>query len=253
MMPQCIPVVGQWPLTASALDGPICVKSQADDWPIHRLVRYQTLQIDYAEQTVNVETQDGTIPSTVGDYFQLLAKGGGLDTYLKGWTVSNNLTDFARLPLPAVFQNWFDDLPHGSRPDWNWIFVGPKGSKSALHIDVMCSSAWNLLVSGRKKWLFQSPALAADAGLLQDSLLESSGNEARIQYAHIQEPGDVVIVPGGWAHAVENLDLTVSLTGNWVNSSNAQLVEAELALQGSGPWRQVMASLRARHQIGFKI
>ncbi|PRB68177.1 hypothetical protein CQ011_14955 [Arthrobacter sp. MYb213] len=253
MMPQRIPVVEQWPLTASALDGPICVKSQTDEWPINRLVRSQTLQIVYAEQTVNVETQDGTISSTVGDYFQLLAKGDGLDTYLKGWTVSNYLSDFAKLPLPAVFQSWFGDLPHGSRPDWNWIFVGPKGSNSALHIDVMCSSAWNLLVSGRKKWLFQSPALAADAGLLQDSLVVSSGNEARIQYTHIQEPGDVVIVPGGWAHAVENLDLTVSLTGNWVNSSNAQLVEADLALHESDPWRQVMASLRARYQIGFKI
>jgi hypothetical protein len=36
----------------------------------------------------------------------------------------------------------------------------------------------------------------------------------------IQEAGEVIFVPSGWHHSVENLDDTISINHNWFNGFN---------------------------------
>jgi hypothetical protein len=42
----------------------------------------------------------------------------------------------------------------------------------------------------------------------------------------VQNPGDIIFTPSGWYHAVCNLEMGVSLTENFINSSNIELVKA---------------------------
>jgi hypothetical protein len=44
-----------------------------------------------------------------------------------------------------------------ARPDFRWLVVGPKRSGSIFHIDPNGTNAWNVVVTGRKKWIFYPP------------------------------------------------------------------------------------------------
>jgi hypothetical protein len=39
-----------------------------------------------------------------------------------------------------------------ARPDYKWLLLGPRGSGAAFHQDPNGTSAWNAVISGRKKW-----------------------------------------------------------------------------------------------------
>ncbi|OIH99663.1 MULTISPECIES: cupin-like domain-containing protein [unclassified Curtobacterium] len=238
----------EWPESVTPLSGPVCVRGATEHWPVHEIVSSGTLQRRWRDEAVSLVTAVGaTERTTVGSYFAQLAEGRAGGTYLKEWHVSTYLDEFAELPLPSALTSWFDRLPEQSRPDWAWIFVGPAGSGSPTHVDVMCSSAWNLLVTGTKEWTLHSPVTAAAMGHLEPELVAVTGRDDASTFTFVQRPGDVVIVPGGWAHAVRNREDTVSLTGNWVSGSNVDLVLASLRSSGQRSWTQIVEALRDHH------
>ena len=59
------------------------------------------------------------------------------------------------------------------------------------------------LLEGRKRWrLFEAPGAARGV-------------------AGTQQPGDVLFVPAGWQHDVENAEFTVAVSHNFVAADNA--------------------------------
>eukprot|EP01052_Picozoa_sp_SAG31_P037111 SAG31_NODE_4740_length_2988_cov_1.861890_2_plen_151_part_00 len=44
-----------------------------------------------------------------------------------------------------------------SRPDYRWLLIGGARSGQTWHTDPNGTSAWNLTLSGRKRWLFFPP------------------------------------------------------------------------------------------------
>ena len=66
-------------------------------------------------------------------------------------------------------------------------------------------------------------------------------------YEFIQYPGDTIFVPGGWWHAVVNLDDTVAVTENYWSSGNFDKVWLEPRMEGknySSTWYSYLKELK---------
>ncbi|KAG7390409.1 hypothetical protein PHYPSEUDO_007932 [Phytophthora pseudosyringae] len=139
--------------------------------------------------------------------------------------------------------------PGSTRPDYRWIVIGPQRTGAPWHQDPARTSAWNSLVKGRKRWAIYPPdspppgANVAKNGEYRDSGLDMP---SLMWYLHvyptltpdqkpleiIQEEGETIYVPNGWWHLVLNLDLTIAVTQNVVDSHNALMFMKDLLNDG---------------------
>jgi histone arginine demethylase JMJD6 len=128
-----------------------------------------------------------------------------------------------------------------------------------LHVDPLSSSAWNSLIVGTKQWFVVEPlhhtiydksessfnfdSKSYDSygqSMLSDDHRESELNlqywfkntvpeithqihtiqPTRKIFSFTQYPGDTVFIPAEWHHAVLNLETTVAITHNFVQSKH---------------------------------
>lgn len=116
------------------------------------------------------------------------------------------------------------------RPPYRWFLVGPERSGTCVHIDPLGTSAWNTLLQGKKRWVIFPPGTAKNIAKGTDVIKKGEDDEA-INYfvdllprikdkygaeVHVIEfmqlPGDTVFVPGGWWHAVLNVEDSIAIT-----------------------------------------
>jgi hypothetical protein len=58
------------------------------------------------------------------------------------------------------FTDAFRKLPARTRPPFTWLFMGPKGTVSKLHVDIWYTDAWLCNLQGRKKFTVFHPSYA---------------------------------------------------------------------------------------------
>jgi len=130
-----------------------------------------------------------------------------------------------------------------SKPDYNWLLIGPRRSGSYIHYDPFSMSAWNTSFQGHKKWILFEPNLERDVAegfdfrtsenldnydainhilniypkLLEEGLIKK-------KYEFVQKRGDTIFLPSRWWHVVLNIDDTIAITQNFTNSGNFENV-----------------------------
>ena len=138
-------------------------------------------------------------------------------------------------PPPHFRDELFALLDGADRPDYRWLLIGGARSGQSWHKDPNMSSAWNLTLRGRKRWLFFPPHVTPP-GVFPTST--DGGHDyatpialaewARDHYAEACRtpgfveaetgPGDVTFVPRGWWHMVLNVaPLTVAVSHHFVS------------------------------------
>jgi histone arginine demethylase JMJD6 len=131
---------------------------------------------------------------------------------------------------PSYFPyDLFSLVGEKKRPPYRWFLIGPKRSGTTLHVDPLGTSAWNTSLVGRKRWVLFPPGTPKSVAKGLDVIKKGEDDEAinyfvdilpRIKAKHpevkilelIQGEGDTVFIPGGWWHAVINLDDTIAIT-----------------------------------------
>lgn len=139
--------------------------------------------------------------------------------YLKDWHARAEAEAAGDAPLyetPHLFQeDWLNGFYDSKGApgccaavrDYRFVYLGPPGSSTPLHSDVLRSFSWSANLCGVKRWrLF--PPRGGDAMEL------------------LQAAGETLFVPSGWAHTVENTGLVpvLSVNHNWLNDSSLDIV-----------------------------
>eukprot|EP00054_Salpingoeca_dolichothecata_P010409 m.58195 g.58195 ORF g.58195 m.58195 type:complete len:225 (+) comp18976_c0_seq1:187-861(+) len=138
---------------------------------------------------------------------------------------------------PSFFEtdwlNCFALRKEDSKPcdDFRFVYLGPQGSFTPLHCDVVGSFSWSTNICGRKFWRFFLPGeeryLKDKNGRLAMNLFTNPLDSTQCPDLHkanfvdiIQETGETVFVPSGWFHVVINLEDSLSINHNWINGAN---------------------------------
>ncbi|XP_043722448.1 F-box protein At1g78280-like [Telopea speciosissima] len=150
--------------------------------------------------------------------------------------------------VPHLFQeDLFDVLDRDQRPPFQWLIIGPERSGASWHVDPALTSAWNTLLYGRKRWALYPPG-RVPLGVIVD-VNEEDGDvnvetPSSLQWwldiyplladedkpiECTQLPGETIFVPSGWWHCVLNLETTIAVTQNFVNSNNFEYVCLDMA------------------------
>lgn len=158
--------------------------------------------------------------------------------YLKDWKFVTNFPNYDAYQCPKYFSDdWLNDAMGNA---YKFVYLGPAGTTTVLHADVVRSYSWSTNVCGKKRWFLIPPA---STYLLYDTIafggttlathlhldLQSAGIELfypGLKYARqhaieiIQDVGETLFVPTNWFHTVENLEPTLSINHNWINGTN---------------------------------
>lgn len=231
---------------------PVILTGILDEWPAFRDQEWSLprLEARFANHWFKTdEVVDGKkIKMRFGNYLSYYRNNHDEDPiYLFDPDFLERAPELARdYRVPPYFtEDLFAVLGEKRRPLYRWWVIGPARSGSCFHLDPYMTSAWNALLSGRKRWLLYPPGhvppgveeevdsdgeKSYDAPEPMEYMLDEfpriPSDQRPIEC--IQEAGETIFVPSGWWHMVLNITDTVAVTQNVMNSANFGTVWADV-------------------------
>lgn len=217
---------------------PVIMTGVTDDWPATRSWGTAAFKQRFGDRRVSVSPQRASakpIEMTMAEFCDHVESRPEHPLYLKNWELATGcpelLEDFSILPHFA--DDWIRALPEDLRPNLLWIYMGPAGAGSPLHVDVGYSAAWNVQVTGRKRWIFFPPD--QERYLYGGNLDAFNPDPVRHRLLRhttpleaVVEPGELIYTPSRWWHQTISLEGGISVTGNYANETNYEDVLAYL-------------------------
>ncbi|XP_054788759.1 lysine-specific demethylase JMJ21 isoform X2 [Prosopis cineraria] len=230
---------------------PVMLTGLADAWPARHKWTTDQLLLSYGDVAFKISQRSSRkILMKFKDYVSYIKLQHDEDPlYIFdekfGETAPGLLKDYC---VPHLFQeDFFDILDEDKRPPYRWLIIGPERSGASWHVDPALTSAWNTLLSGRKRWALYPPGKVplgvtvhvneedGDVNIETPSSLQwwldfyplLADEDKPIECTQL--PGETIYVPSGWWHCVLNLETTIAVTQNFVNSSNFEFVCLDMA------------------------
>jgi histone arginine demethylase JMJD6 len=181
------------------------------------------------ELTPHQSTVEGTKTCLLKDYVQAVEGGEAQGDYLTSWCFRTDCPELLKdFDVPELFaDDWLEELPE--KNDMMWLFLGGKGAGMGLHQDLGHTAAWNVQVTGLKKWALVAPEYT-------DYVYEGEVNafkpnrvrHSRFRKAEVWEgevaAGELLFIPPAWWHQTVNLETGFAITANFVDETNYQVV-----------------------------
>lgn len=143
--------------------------------------------------------------------------------------------------IPHFFaQDYLHRAKNPKEAKWPSLILGAAGTGTSLHRDGWASNFWMGQLIGRKKWTLYSSASREDildAQLGRNEYTNSFDVEHRAKAQAgsrlrpveiVTEPGDIIFIPQGTPHSVENLDTVLAVSVNYIDLSNFWAAQREL-------------------------
>ncbi|CAN0889949.1 Lysine-specific demethylase JMJ21 [Linum grandiflorum] len=229
---------------------PVLLGGLADSWPARNSWTIDQLMMKYGDKAFRISQRSAhKLSMELKDYLAYVNLQHDEDPlYIFddkfGETVPSLLKDY---DVPHLFQeDYFDVLDREQRPPFRWLIIGPERSGASWHVDPALTSAWNTLLCGRKRWALYPPGrvpLGVTVHVNEDDGDVNIDTPSSLQWwldfyplladedkpiECTQLPGETIFVPSGWWHCVLNLETTIAVTQNFVNSKNFEYVCLDL-------------------------
>lgn len=191
----------------------------------------------YVHQSVEWAKLENCCEITVSELLKTLDDPGA-SRYLFDWSLPLHCPQLAaEINIPKYFKNnYIQETQDGSmyKDSWPSLFISPADVNSKLHVDTNGTHFWMALIQGRKRWtVFQpddTPCLYPKYHSSLDPVFEVDVQNMNLEShpllsaTHPQTfdllPGDILFVPAGCPHEVVNMEISVAISGNFINNTN---------------------------------
>ncbi|WP_268225305.1 cupin-like domain-containing protein [Sinomicrobium oceani] len=212
---------------------PVVFRKAFQEWSVRNQFSFQSLFLNFpcdfsfeVESNLVINGNNESNRFSLQEYLDYAKKDGKKDYYFK--VQLGNFKKNFEFESPVIFDCWYKSKSEGlPKTVLKWLYIGANQTQTTLHTDVWNTNAWNYLINGSKVWFFYPEYCGALISQNKkqyefDTFLKkpSKFNLNRIRpFVCIQNPGDMIFIPGHCWHSVYNIGLTCSITENFINET----------------------------------